>query len=283
MLDIEQLIPLVLTREDLIDLSSDMVVLEDEEEGSELLDETARAFFHFYSHGYKIYPYAKLNSFEKPKGSFERKPPKKRRKFTTAAIVSDEPRVGTYTRQTGEPGRFMAVPLKDSSGQLDLMVWSETEIDSLQMAGVKKEDVLVIVGAKFNSGKQGPHLSLAQPHIIKINPKGLTQEHFSSHEQEFHPLSDMEDNVGKVVDVKGILVEKGRLISFTRKDGSEGKVTHIKVFDSSSTAPVTLWDDIAETVADMGISTEMILRKMRIKSEDGAVVLHSTNATEIGP
>lgn len=271
MLDIEQLIPLVLTKEDIIGLSSDMVVLEDEEEEFELLDDDARAFLHFYSHGYRIYPYARLNSFEK------------RRKFTVAAFVSDEPRLGTYTRQNGEPGRFMAVPLMDTSAQLDLMIWSESEIDSPQMTGIKKEDILIIVGVKFNTGKQGAHMTLAQPHILKINPACFTKEHFTTNEQEFLPLCEIEDNVGNIVDVKGILVEKGRLISFTRKDGTEGKVTHIKVFDPSSTAPVTLWDQFAEKAADTHVSAEMILRKMRIKGEENAVVLHSTSGTEIEP
>jgi hypothetical protein len=271
MLDIEQLLPLVLTKEDIIGLSSDMVVLEDGEEENDLLDQDARAFLQFYSHGYKVYPYAKLNSSEK------------KRKFTVAGIVSDEPRTGTYTRQNGEPGRFMAVPLMDSTGHVDLMVWSETEIDSLQMANIKKDDILVLIGVKFNSGKQGDHITLAQPHLIKINPVGFTKEHFAVNEQEFLLLSEIEDNVGKVVDVKGILVEKGRLISFTRKDGSQGKVIHIKVFDSTSTAPVTLWDQFAEKVADTSISAELILRKMRIKGEENGVVLHSTNSTEIEP
>jgi len=271
MLDIEQLLPLALTKEDIIGLSSDMVVLEGEDEGSELLDEDARAFFQFYSHGYRIYPYAKLGSFEK------------KRKFTVVGMVSEDPRTGTYTRKDGEQGRFLAVPLKDTSGQLDLMVWSDSEIDSLQKANLKRDDILVLVGIKFNSGKQGAHITLAQPHLLKINPKGFTKEHFTHDIPEFLPLSEIEDNVGKVVDVKGILVERGRLASFTRKDGSEGKVVHIKLFDSTSTAPVTLWDHLAEKVANTSVSAEMIFRKMRIKGEENGIVLHSTNGTIVEP
>ena len=273
MLDIEQLIPVVLTKEDLIELSSDMVVLEDEDpegqDSTELLDPDARAFLQFYELGYRIYPYTHLAKFEK------------RKKYTVAAIVSNDPRTGDYTRPNGDPGKFMAIPLKDPSGQIDLMIWSDSEMGSLGMANIKKGDLLLVVGAKFNEGKRGVHITLAKPYVIKVNPKGFTKEHFTIHEQEFLPLNEIEDNVGRVVDVKGVLVEKGRLIDFDRKDGSKGKVMHIKIFDSTSTAPLTLWDFLAEKVGNLSISTEIVLRRMRIKVEDEGVVLHSSSSSEM--
>jgi len=271
MLNIKQLISLAITKEDLIGLSSDLVPLGEDTAYDDLLDDDARVFMDFYRQGYRIYPYKRLHELDYKQRS------------TIVGVVQSTPRVGEYTRKSGEPGRFLAITLKDPSGSIDLLVWSENEINELTSRGIKEEDVLLVIGAKLNKGNRGDHLGLAQPFIIKIDPPEIVQEVlFNKQEYDFLALDQIEKNIGSTVDIKGVLVEKGRPITFERKDGTEGVVLHLKVFDSSATVSITLWDPIAEMASELTISQEVVFRDLRVKNEDGGVILHSTGNTTIG-
>jgi hypothetical protein len=98
---------------------------------------------------------------------------------------------------------------------------------------------------------------------------------------ENYPPNTHGEDGEELVEISGVLVEKSRLIDFTRDDGSAGKVLHIGVYDSPHTTAVTLWDELAEMVYRMALSTKVSLGSLRPRTEDGKAVLHSTDTTKI--
>ena len=123
----------------------------------------------------------------------------------------------------------------------------------------------------------------AEP-MIKIDPPGLMAKHFEPVDDtvsDITALSDLEECTGFIVNVRGVLTDKGRPTVFTRKNGGSGKVAHVRLFDSSATANATLWDEAATAIEDKEIGVEVTLTALRVRMDTSGLTLHSTNFTKV--
>lgn len=270
---ISMLISLAITSEDLTMLSRGIVPPLPDWEYLDVLDEQAKSFMGFLTSGQNVPKYTMLKDLITNE------------RCSIAALVEDAPRIVEYTDRSGIPAKFASLWVRDCTGTRELMFWDKDDVALAQTDAVRKGTILLILGAKLVTGKQGHYLSLASPHVIKFDPQGFKAKHFEpgddTNVNDITALSDLEECNGFVVNVRGVLTEKGRTTTFTRKRGGNGKVSHVRIFDSSATANVTLWDEAATAIEDKDMGVEVTLTALRVRMENAGLTLHSTNSSKV--
>jgi len=270
---LEMLAALAITEDDIKALGRGFEPTHADWEYLDLLDDAAKSMFSFYWSGQGIPRYKPLSDL------------KPNERCTVVALVEKDPRLSQYTTKTGDAGKFASIWIRDMSGTRELMLWDKDEVALAEVGGIKQGSVLMLLGARLAEGKQGLNLSLGTPHVIKIDPPGIQAKYFDPQGQsgttDIAALSDIDSSMGLIVNIKGILTEKGKFTTFKRKSGGQGTVVHVRLFDSTATANVTLWDDAAAAVEFKEIGSETILTSLRVKMDTAGLTLHSTNATKV--
>lgn len=271
--DISMLISLTITSKDLTMLSRGTMPPLPDWEYLDVLDEQAKSFLGFLASGQSVPKYTMLNDLITNE------------RCSIAALVEDAPRIVDYTDRSGIPAKFASMWVRDCTGTRELMFWDKDDVALAQTDAVRKGTILLILGAKLVIGKQGPYLSLVTPHVIKIDPPGFKVKHFEpmndAMANDIIALSDLEDCIGFVANVRGVLTERGGTTTFTRKSGGKGKVSHVRLFDSSASANVTLWDEAATAIEDKEIGIEVTITALRVRMDTAGLTLHSTNSSKV--
>lgn len=234
---------------------------------SEILNEDAMAWLGSYSAGATFPPISSLRDIETD-GIF------------TIAAISSQPQFKDYSHKDGTTGTMMVVALRDSSGEKDLVVWSDTISNSIKGRFVDG-DVVLIAGVKLPN-RRSSSITLADRFVVLPSPNGLEKEMVLDPEKEvFWPLDTLEDVLDSVVDIKGVITHVGEVRNFHRKGGGEGKVMNIEVFDSTALGTITFWEPSEEILEKLVASEERIFRNLKVREYRGEVGLNSTYRTRI--
>jgi replication factor A1 len=79
------------------------------------------------------------------------------------------------------------------------------------------------------------------------------------------------------VDVSGVILEVDPVRTFSKRDGSVGKVTNVTIGDETGRVRVTLWDDIAENVADFVSGDVLDIKNGYTRERFGRLEVHVGN------
>jgi replication factor A1 len=79
------------------------------------------------------------------------------------------------------------------------------------------------------------------------------------------------------VDVSGVILEVDPVRTFSKRDGSVGKVTNVTIGDETGRVRVTLWDDIAENMADFVSGDVLDIKNGYTRERYGRLEVHVGN------
>ncbi|MHA1136942.1 MAG: hypothetical protein ACTSSE_10690 [Candidatus Thorarchaeota archaeon] len=172
--------------------------------------------------------------------------------------------VRTFTRKDGCEGRVQNIVIVDKSSKVRVTFWGD-DIDKI--ADAKEGDVIRILHGYVKEGfKGGVELQVGNRAEIKINPKGTTK----LQKLDISKISDDASSSGVVgnseplgkaniadlsvemrdVDIEGKVVTAYDVKTFTRKDGTEGRLRNVIIADQTSKIRVTFWGDDIDKIAD---------------------------------
>ena len=162
--------------------------------------------------------------------------------------------VRTFSRKDGGEGKVASIILADDSGQIRVALWDEkTQIvseDSEESVAVG--NIVQIRGAYVKVGfRDALELNLGRMgHIRILSDYELDDVDFEVSSPESQKISDLEE---KMYDVT-LTVKVQRVFSmstFSKKDGSEGKVLSMIVADETGSTRFVCWDSFAEEMQDV--------------------------------
>ena len=172
--------------------------------------------------------------------------------------------VRTFTRKDGGEGQVQNIVIADKTSKIRVTFWGE---DNEHIAKAEEGDVIRILHGYVKEGfRGGVEFQVGRKCEIILNPKGskLKQLDLSEISEDasssgtgtnFEPLgktsiADLSVGMGDV-DVEGKVVTAYDVKTFTRKDGTEGKLRNVVIADQTSKIRVTFWSEDVETVADV--------------------------------
>ncbi|MHA1480102.1 MAG: hypothetical protein ACTSQZ_01590, partial [Candidatus Thorarchaeota archaeon] len=162
--------------------------------------------------------------------------------------------VNTFSRKDGGEGKVSSIMLADDSGQIRVALWDEkTKIVSEDSEeSVEVGNIVQIRGAYVKKGfRDALELNLGRMgHIRILSDYELDDVDFDVSSSEAQKISDLEE---KMYDVT-LTVKVQRVFSlstFSKKDGTEGKVLSMIVADETGSTRFVCWDSFAEEMQDV--------------------------------
>ena len=187
----------------------------------------------------------------------------------TVAFVGKLTRVSP-TREfsrDGDVGYVANLVVSDATGSIRVVLWNDLaqHVEELQIG-----QTLKIAGV----ARDGPY-------GIEVNAREIeVDESVVKTEMEFP--KGPERIAGLIaglngVDVSGVILEVDPVRTFSKRDGSVGKVTNVTIGDETGRVRVTLWDDIAENVADFVSGDVLGIKNGYTRERFGRLEVHVGN------
>lgn len=174
----------------------------------------------------------------------------------------------------GLASRVANVVLKDSTGQLTLVLWDDhaalAESGTLPVgAWVRAANVTVKKTDYGLEAQAGRYSTIA----LEEETGDLERDRTAALDVEWAALGELKD--GALASVHGEVVSKRGPRRFRRRDGSQSWVLNLTVFDGSHMAILVLWDDLAQRAGGVEAGTKVELMHGLVKLNRGAIEVHS--------
>lgn len=166
---------------------------------------------------------------------------------TITALIRNIYDPKNFSRKDGTQGAVQNIHLVDKSGYCRLVLWDD-QIHHFKDMSASRGDFIRISGSfikesKFDGIKE---LSLNSRSQIDIDPKDIDKKEFPESLLSAKKISSL--SLGQTdIELIGKITAIRSASTFTKKDGSEGKVASIEIADETGKIKITLWDTTADS------------------------------------
>jgi len=183
------------------------------------------------------------------------------------AKVTSVGEVRTFERdEEDEDGRVLNVDVADESGSVRVSFWDE------QAAAATDElepgQVLRIKG-RPKDGYNGVEVNVSQVEVDE-------DEEIDVQVVDTYRVEDLTMGASDV-DLVGEVLSTDDVRTFSRDDGSEGKVSNLLVGDETGRVRVTLWDEQADLADEFAAGEIVEITDGYVRERDGSLELHVGN------
>ena len=194
----------------------------------------------------------------------------------TARVIHVFP-ASTFSRRDGREGKVLRMLLGDSTGSVAAVFWDERADHVLASKITPGKIVRILHG--YTRERRG---------AVEINVGGRGQiymEPMDAVEDAFPPVESFYRTPGEVhqpgaVNLVGVVVDRFPTSTFTRRDGSEGKVTRLVLEEGGGRVNLVLWDDLADEVEGVTAGTRMRITGVSARAgQDGKIEVHTNRGT----
>ena len=187
----------------------------------------------------------------------------------TVAFVGKLTRVSP-TREfsrDGDVGYVANLVVSDATGSVRVVLWNDLaqHVEELQIG-----QTLKIAGV----ARDGPYGIEVNAREIEVD-ESVVKTEMESHKGPERIAGLIAGLNG--VDVSGVILEVDPVRTFSKRDGSVGKVTNVTIGDETGRVRVTLWDDIAENVADFVSGDVLDIKNGYTRERFGRLEVHVGN------
>ena len=170
---------------------------------------------------------------------------------TVQGVVLDTGTVRTFERDDGSEGRVANLTLGDETGRIRVTLWGEQADRAEELA---TRDIVEVVNGYVRERNDDLELH--------VGSRGVIEE--VDADVEYVPdatlIADLE--IGRTVDIGGVVRSADPKRTFERDDGSEGQVRNVRVQDESGDVRVALWGEKADR--EIGPGDEIQLADVEI-------------------
>ncbi len=170
-----------------------------------------------------------------------------------------------FSRDNDSMGRVVNLNLADDTGSIRAALWDEA-CDLVKIGDIKMGQTLRVKGyvkqgqrgIEINVGKGGGIEHIEKEVNVNIKP---------------HKINEIKTGMNGL-NVLGKVLDLGKVRTFSRKDGTSGKVANITIGDDTGKIRVTLWDAKAE---NPGVKAGEIVEVMNAYARENSF----SNSTEL--
>lgn len=196
-------------------------------------------------------------------------------------VVMEILRVRRFERPGGTTGQMASMRIADQTGEIRLVLWEE-QSEVVEKGKIHKGDILRIIRGFTRKGRTGElELHVGRLGKILVNPPGVRPEDFPQPPKESIPFTELEVGMPDVT-IEGTVSEISPARSFTRPDGSEGRISTIRLVDNEAIVRVVFWDEQAPKASRYQIGDRIqIISGYTREGTKGDVEVHVGKATQI--
>ncbi len=149
-----------------------------------------------------------------------------------------------FNRNDGTIGKVGNVMVADETGSIRLTLWDDKADLILTKSIIAGQTVQISGYAK--DGYSGIEVNIGRNGVL-IETDDVVEATLKSQK-----ITDIKDGMGDI-NISGRVLDIWDVRTFTRKDGSEGRVCNIQMGDDSGKIRVTLWDDKSDFTKELNV------------------------------
>ncbi|ELZ29869.1 replication factor A [Halogeometricum pallidum JCM 14848] len=165
-----------------------------------------------------------------------------------------------------EDGRVVNVEVADETGRIRISMWDAMAEDVVEKLEVGQ--VLRIAG-RPKDGYNGVEVN-----VDKVEPD--SEAEIDVQTQDSYRVEDLSLGLSDV-NLKGRVLSTDSVRTFSRDDGSEGRVANLTLGDPTGRIRVTLWDEKADLTEEFDADVTVEVVDGYVRERDGSLELHVGN------
>jgi replication factor A1 len=187
-------------------------------------------------------------------------------KFLAKVVSVGE--VRTFERDGDDPdGRVVNVEVADASGRIRISFWDD-------MAGAVEEGQLDVGQVLRIAGRPKEGYNGVEVNVDKAEPDEDAEVDVQVLDE--YRTEDLTLGLSDV-NLKGRVLDTDSVRTFSRDDGSEGRVANLVLGDETGRVRVTLWDEKADVVEEFAPGQSVEVVDGYVRERDGDLELHVGN------
>lgn len=190
-------------------------------------------------------------------------------------------RVKRFERRDGTVGRMASLRIADPTGETRLVLWEE-QSEAVEKGKIHKGDILRVLRGFTRKGLYGDlELHVGRLGKIIVNPPDARPEDFPEPATQPIPLTELEVGMPDVT-VEGTVIDSSQPRTFTRPDGSQGRIATLRISDDDAVVRVVFWDKQAPKASQYSPGDRIrIISGYTREGTAGDVEVHIGKATQI--
>ncbi|MHA2296917.1 MAG: OB-fold nucleic acid binding domain-containing protein [Candidatus Hodarchaeales archaeon] len=194
----------------------------------------------------------------------------------------------TFRREDGKEGSISWLGIYDDSKATSrLVLWNERsqEVNNYQMG-----DKLLVEGGLLRESRDGGYeihlgqrtrLTKRGQVTVPDSLKTTTKRGDSSHTAQLVKLKLMDIDNQSSIETSAIVVEIGSLREFTRKDGSQGQVVRMLLYDGTAYLPLVIWNEKTSIINTIKAKSAIKISNAYARNQKDRIELHVSSNGEI--
>ena len=182
--------------------------------------------------------------------------------------------VRRFRKRDGSVGKMASFILADSTGSIRVVLWDD-KADIVEEGWLEIGKLVRVSHGYTREGLGGRvELHVGPMGSVEVNPPGVDEEDYPSPFPEPTEIASIGPEADRV-SVEGFISAMRPATSFTRPDGSPGKVLRLRISDETGSITCVLWNEAAEACEGLEIGSRLRLLGARVReSLTGQLELH---------
>jgi replication factor A1 len=187
----------------------------------------------------------------------------------------------TFQRADGRQGKVLRMLIGDATGIVAVVFWDDKADHIIASKVVRNKIIRVLHG--YSRERQGT----GEVEINVGNRGSVYMEPLDAVDAEFPKMDSFFKTPGQVsstgaVNVEGVIMGRSPPSTFTRKDGTEGKVIRLSLEEGGRQITAVLWDDKVEEAVKLGDGTRVRIIGANSKvRQGGGFEVHLNRSSEV--
>ncbi len=183
---------------------------------------------------------------------------------------------------TREGGKNLLAPIlfHDGTESIRMILWG-TKARQITGKQIARGSIVQIKQGYTKLGRTGNlELHLGDRGMINVVADAETDK-YPNPEDEITDVDIINEELFEV-DLKAVVIRLGKLVTFNRADGTEGRVANIYIKGNQVTRRMVFWDDRAEEAFNFTRGDEILIQGAKSKIDrEGKAEIHSTRSTYV--
>jgi replication factor A1 len=187
----------------------------------------------------------------------------------------------TFQRADGRQGKVLRMLIGDATGVVAVVFWDDKADHIIASKVVRNKIIRVLHG--YSRERQGT----GEVEINVGNRGSVYMEPLDAVDAEFPKMDSFFKTPGQVsstgaVNVEGVIMGRSPTSTFTRKDGTEGKVIRLSLEEGGRQITAVLWDEKVEEAVKLGDGTRVRIIGANSKvRQGGGFEVHLNRSSEV--
>jgi ssDNA-binding replication factor A large subunit len=160
----------------------------------------------------------------------------------------------TFDKDSQRKGKVLRMILGDKSGTVTVVFWDE-KADHVEASKLEPGTIVRVLHGYSKERRGNIEVNVGNRGQLILNPLDAYEEDYPKLEGFFHTPADVSSE--GTVHLQGVVMDSFPANTFSRQDGSEGKVSRVVIEEGGSRVNLVLWDDKVKEFGDLEPGTRV--------------------------